>query len=110
MIEMTVIQYLQQRLNVPVYAEIPVEMPETFVVFEKTGNARNNRIDNATIAVQSYAPTLLGAATLNEAVKAALDDMANTENVFRCKLNSDYNYTDTTLKRYRYQAVYDITF
>lgn len=115
MIELTVLNYLQTALttsdgSVPVYAEMPVEMPQTFVVLEKTGSGRTNRIDSATIAIQSYAPTLYEAATLNETVKTSMDDMANTTTVFRSKLNSDYNYTDTSLKRYRYQAVYDITY
>ena len=26
------------------------------------------------------------------------------------RLNSDYNFTDTTTKRYRYQAVYDLVY
>lgn len=113
MIELTVLNYLQTALttsdgSIPVYAEMPVEMPTTFVVLEKTGSGRNNRIDNATIAIKSYAPTLYEAASLNETVKAHMDEMANNTTVFRCKLNSDYNYTDTSLKRYRYQAVYDI--
>ncbi|MBR4743546.1 MAG: hypothetical protein IK082_05060 [Oscillospiraceae bacterium] len=115
MIEETVITYLQTALTtsdgyIPVYAEIPAEMPDTFVVVGKTGSGRTNRIDNATLAIKSYAPTLYEAACLNETVKAYMDVMADTENVFRCKLNSDYDYTDTTLKRYRYQAVYDLTY
>ena len=40
----------------------------------------------------------------------AMDGMAYAENVFMAKLNSDYNYTDTSVKRYRYQAVYDMTY
>ena len=31
-------------------------------------------------------------------------------NVFRCELNGDYNFTDTETKRYRYQAVFDLTY
>jgi len=27
----------------------------------------------------------------------------------KVKLNSDYNFTDTVTKQYRYQAVYDIS-
>ena len=30
--------------------------------------------------------------------------------VSRSALNSDYNYTDTDTKTYRYQAVYDLTY
>ena len=30
------------------------------------------------------------------------------DDISRCELNTDYNYTDTARKKYRYQAVYDI--
>ena len=39
-----------------------------------------------------------------------MDRMPDTEDVGRAVLNSDYVYTDTATKRYRYQAVYDITY
>ena len=110
MIELTVLTYLAEQMSVPVYMEMPAEMPDSFVLVEKTGSGRDNRIDRATIAIQSYAPTLYEAAALNDAVKEAMDGMAYAENVFMAKLNSDYNYTDTSVKRYRYQAVYDMTY
>ncbi|MBR3097490.1 MAG: hypothetical protein IKH17_06375 [Bacteroidales bacterium] len=110
MIELTVLNYLAEQMSVPVYMEMPAEMPDSFVLVEKTGSGRDNRIDRATIAIQSYAPTLYEAAALNDAVKEAMDGMAYAENVFMAKLNSDYNYTDTSVKRYRYQAVYDMTY
>lgn len=115
MIELIVYNYLKSMFTtssetVPVYMEVPEEMPGTFIVIEKTGSGVDNKIGSATIAVQSYAPTLYDAALLNERVKAFLDVMTDTEPVFRCKLNSDYNYTDTQTKRYRYQAVFDLTY
>lgn len=110
MIERTVLNYLEAQLSVPVYMEMPEDMPASFVLVEKTGSGRDNHINRATLAIQSYAPSLEGAAELNELVKAAMDAMPDTEDVFRSKLNSDYNYTDTSVKRYRYQAVYDLTY
>lgn len=110
MIEKTVLDYLAARLTVPVDMEMPERMPASFVLVEKTGGGKDNHIDRATIALQSYAPTMYEAAELNYVVKALMDAMPDTENVFRCKLNSDYNYTDTSVKRYRYQAVYDLTY
>lgn len=110
MIELTIYNYLKSALGTPVYFEIPEDAPEQFVLLEKTGSSRNNRIDSATFAIQSYAETMYKAAQLNDRVKAAMDAMPYTENVGRVALNSDYNYTDTTSKRYRYQAVYDLTY
>ena len=48
------------------------------------------------------------AAALNELVKTAADSLVTLDEIASAKLNSDYNFTDTTTKRYRYQAVYDI--
>lgn len=110
MIEKAVYDYLKTALSTPVYMEVPEEMPEKFVVLEKTGSGRNDRIDDATFAIQSYAGSLYETALLNDRVKAAMDAMADTEDVSSAKLNTDYNFPDTVRKRNRYQAVYDIRF
>lgn len=108
MIEKVILDYLTEKLSVPVYMEVPENMPETFVVVEKTGSGEENYIYTAMIAIQSYAETMAKAAALNESVKEAMDDMIALKEVTSSKLNSDYNYTDTAQKNYRYQAVYDV--
>lgn len=108
MIEKKVLGWLDTQLSVPVYMERPLDVPESYVLLEKTGSSMENWIYSVTIAVQSYAPTLLGAAELNELVKAAMLNMIELGDVSSVKLNSDYNYTDTATKSYRYQAVFDI--
>ena len=110
MIELIVLNYLKNVLGTPVYLEIPENAPEQFILLDKTGSSRSNRIEFATFAIQSYAESMYKAAQLNDRVKAAMDAMPYTEDVGRVQLNSDYNYTDTTSKRYRYQAVYDLTY
>ena len=84
MIEATIISYLIDKTSAAkaVYAERPKNPPAKYIVIEKTGGGRVDRVDRATIAIQS-----IGA----------------------CRLNSDYNFTDQTTKEYRYQAVFDIT-
>lgn len=72
MIETTVLDYLRDRLGVPVTMEVPEGASGTFVVLEKTGSSRQNYIRRATLAVQSYAPTLLQAAQLDDAVIEAM--------------------------------------
>ena len=109
MIEKSIFDYLTTALSVPVYMELPKSKPTKCVVIEKTGSGRSNHINTATFAVQSYAPTLYEAAELNETAKAAMDSAVTLADVAASRLNSDYNYTDTTTKEYRYQAVYDIT-
>lgn len=108
MIEKKVLDWLDTQLSVPVYMERPLDVPESYVLLEKTGSSMENWIYSVMIAVQSYAPTLLGAAQLNELVKTAMLNMIERGDVSSVRLNSDYNYTDTATKSYRYQAVFDI--
>ena len=113
MIEKVVLDYLAEELYpVPVYMQAPRSNMNPgsgqFVVLEKTGSSYENRIFSATIAAQSYAPTLYDAAVLNEAVKAAMLQIIELDDIARVDINSDYNFTDTETKQPRYQAVFDL--
>lgn len=109
MILQTVIDYLTDAVGLPFYGEVPPDPPEEFGVVEQTGSDSENRLYYPTLAVQSYAASLLRAASINELVMSAMDNLPTMDSVFRCRLNSDYNFTDTASKRYRWQAVFDIT-
>lgn len=111
MIEKTVLDYLNTQLAqvCPVYMETPERPPATYVLLEKMGSSVENHINRATIAVQSIAPSLYEAASLNETVCEAMD-MLITENVGRSDRNSDYYFPDTDRGLYRYQAIYDIVY
>lgn len=115
MIEKVVYDFLKEK-GIPVYMETPDTPPKTFVLVKKTGSGRYNLINSAMIIIQSYAPSLYKASELNESIKTLLlgtDDEAGLKErneVFGISLNSDYEFTDTETKKYRYQAVFDITF
>ena len=110
MVEQIIYNYLTDTLTVPVYTTQPDDAPPRYVLFEKTGGGLENRVNAATVAVQSYGPSLYDAAVLNETVKQAMDGLVALPEIGRCSLDTDYNFTDTERKRYRYQAVYDIMF
>lgn len=110
MIEKVILDYLSDALDVPVYLEMPEQMPSSFVLIERTGGGETNLINRATFICQSYATSLYKAAQLNEALKTALRAAPASAAVFRAKLNSDYAYTDPDLKRHRYQAVFEFTY
>lgn len=110
MIETILLEFLKSRLGVPVYMEVPEKDLDTFVVLEKTGSSKVNHIPSATIAAQSYGKSLYEAAKLNEQVKDAIESAIELDEISAVRLNSDYNFTDTATKRYRYQALYVITY
>ena len=100
MIETVVLRYLEGKLSVPVYMSQPEKPPPRFVFLEKTGSGRSNHV---------YGENLLDAMNLNEAVKAAMDDITELPEVTASRLNSDYPFHDNDRRRRRYQAVYDLT-
>jgi hypothetical protein len=108
MIEVTIYNYLNNALSVPVYTELPKEKPKRYVVLDKIGSSKENHLLSSTIAFQSYAESKYEAALLNEQVKEAVENMIELDEIAGVSLNNDYNFTDTTTKEYRYQAVFDI--
>lgn len=109
MIEEIVIQFLIKNGFVA-SAEEPIEAPEEYVIVEKTGSGKNNYIKRATLAIQTYSSTLYKTACLNEKLKETMEMLIEEDSIAKVGLNSDYNYTDTSKKKYRYQAVYEINY
>jgi len=118
MIEKTVYDYLQGTLDVPVFMELPEVpsedfpvWPECFVLIEKIAERVSDHVHTASVALQSYSTeSLYKAAELDETVRDTMDDMPGLPEIGSCRMSSNYNFTDTRTKRYRYQCVYDIVF
>lgn len=110
MIETIALNYLNEKLTENAYMEVPRNPTPPFVVIEKVGSSFENRVDTATLAFQSYGASMEEAAKLNEKVKAVVESMTELGSISKCYLNSDYNFTDTSTKQYRYQALYVITY
>lgn len=109
MLETMLIAFLSE--TAPTFAEFPDEPPADgrFFVIERVGGGTNEKLRTATVAVQCYGATLYAAAGLSEELMGAMEAFYNKPEICSVKLDSCYNYTDTRTKRYRYQAVYDIT-
>lgn len=108
MIAKTLLDYLDSNLDVPVVMEAP-EQTTGYVLIDQTGSSRTNHIITTTFAIQSYGNSLYNAMVLNEEVKAAMVDFAGLDEITRVELETDYNFTNTATKQYRWQAVYLIT-
>ena len=110
MIEEIIRNYLLQNMSVPVYADVPADPPDKYVVIERTGGGEEEHIRSARVAVQSYGATRYEAATVHEEVLRKLPNIATGDVVSECALNSEYDFTDTTTKRYRYQAYFELIY
>ena len=114
MIEVKVVEYLMGKTSAgnDVYAQRPESPQKKYIVIEKTGSEINNMIKSSTIAVQSIVDSkggsLLDAISLNDEVIQAMLNIITDDDIVKCDLNSDYNWTDSSTKEYRYQAVFEI--
>ena len=108
MIEKTVLDYMNTFSSIPWYMETPVAPPEEYGLIQKTGSSRDNWIYRATIVLQTHAASAYRAACLNEETKTLMDQIIMMHEIAASRLNSDYNFTNTQTKKYRYQAVYDL--
>ena len=109
MIEKTILDYLNEKLDVTAYMERPESQPASYVIIEKTGSSESDQVTTSTFAFQSCAKSLAEAAALNELVKSAVKESVELPGIGGVHLNTDYNYTKTESKQYRYQAVFLIT-
>lgn len=108
MIEIIIKKYLDAHLTVSSFLEKVEDMPDSYILFEKTGSSKLNYLSSSTFAFQSYAPSMYEAAKLNEELKEIVEQLVILDEISGVSLNSDYNFTDTETKEYRYQAVFDI--
>lgn len=106
MIEKKIKNYLEKALEVPVWVEHREDEPDSFIILEKTGGYIKNTINHSTFTFQSYGKTLTEALKLNNKL---LDYMMMFEDA-NVKLNSNYNFTDTSTKKYRYQAILELIY
>lgn len=112
MIEQIILDYFEnlEGFTVPPYMMRPEVKPAEYIIIEKTGGSETNKIKAANIAIQSYAPTLYEAAQLNETVKEAMANIIALPSISSCRLQNDYNFTNTATKQPRYQAVFIVTY
>jgi hypothetical protein len=89
-----------------------MEAPEQttgYVLIDKTGSSRTNHIITSSFAIQSYGASLYDAMLLNAEVAEAMEGFIELDQITRVELETDYNYTNTETKQYRWQSVYNIT-
>lgn len=111
MIEKIIYDYLKKNIYVPIFLEEPEETHERMLLIEKTGSSQiETNLYEAVIAIQSYDKSLYKTAELNSSVIKTMIKSIIEDKISKCELNSDYNFPDLEKNRYRYQAVFNITY
>lgn len=109
-LEKKIIEYLSPLLSVPVVAETPEDVPDSYVSIERVGRAVRNRVTTDSIAFKSHGNTMLDAAELDEEVQGCMEGFISLDEISSVTLQSNYNATDTSNLKYRYQCIYDIVY
>ena len=109
MIEEIIIKHLNEVLGIHVGGEVPAKPDRRFVVVQKRGGERTDHIYTSLFQFDVYAESLFEASALCKEVIKVVDDLICIEEICNCDYGGDYNATDTASKRYRYQAMYNIT-
>lgn len=109
MIEVITKQYLDSKLNVPIFiGEKPSKKITEYIVIEIIDGGRINYIDAVTLNIKSYSDTLLHAAELNEDVKNAMYDIVALPQVSSSKCGGGGQSIDTQSKEYAYECVFNL--
>lgn len=101
---------LEQLDGVPVHFQVPSGPPDLYVLIEKVGSFRDHGLWTDSFAFQSCGKSLLEVMRLNQEIKEVLPGIVELDDFFRCECETDYNFTNTETKEYRYQAVFEIVY
>ena len=74
MIEKIMLDYLTERLDVPVFMEEPTEDMTDYVLIQNAGSTEKNHIPTATLSFRSYGATMYDAALRNLLVKTLVSN------------------------------------
>ncbi len=113
MIEKVIRAKLLEALGVGVYFTEPPKPPREYIIIDKIGSSEGAArvINSVTLAVQSiHADSIGGAMELNERVKKAVSALEADDRFTRVRCNSDGDFTDPETRRFRWQALFEITY
>ncbi len=107
MIEQFVLEYLKTKLDMTdIYVEIPQNIPDQFAVLTVVDRGKTNQINAVTMEIESYGSTKYKAASLDESVRGAMEDI--NEEDCACRFGGGNDNPDTTIKMPRYRSYFNI--
>lgn len=109
-IEAFIIEWLSQRLSVPVSGSVPHPLPDRFVTVEKTGGRVSDHIPAARLRIQSWGTSRADAAALGAEAEAAVRSSVQAPEISRAELSASYNDTDRQTEKPRSAATFEIIY
>ena len=111
LIEAKVIAHLKDKLGTDyVYAEMPEQVPPSFVLVSVRERTRANYIDRATLETCSYAMSKAEASALNDFVMASMESRPEHDEISAARFGGCDDDPDAWLEMYRYRSVFNLVY
>lgn len=108
MLEVTLKQYLDTKVDVPVYLEVPADAAKEYYALERVGGSEDDKIFHSSFTIESVGKSLYKSALMDETIIGIMTDAIELPEISSVLLNTHYNATDTERKQYKYKALFDI--
>ena len=92
MIEITLREYLEEKLGVPVLMEVPKEKPSEYILLQLIDSGKINHIDAATFSIVAISDTLYNAAELSNKIKETLLDSITLNCISHVDLGGELSF------------------
>ena len=107
-IKKTIRNYLLEKIkNVPIEVEQPTNESK-YIVFDVIDRNKTDHINAVTVEFYSYGKSKLEAASLDEELRTAMENIVELDSIFSSKLGGGDDDFDEDLKKYRYRAYFNI--
>ena len=110
MIEVTLKEYLEDNLSVPVELEVPKSIPTKYVLLQIIDAGRIEHINAATFNVIVRGSTLYSAAQLRDEVKSLLFDSITLSCISHVDQGGELADIDSANKVYQYELTFNFYF
>ena len=111
MIEAKIIDFLKNTAGITnVFAELPEDVPDEFVILTLMERSTKNFITTATFNLYSYAEGKVRAIQLDASVRASMRLFEGMSDISSCKQTNGADVPDVWLNKYRYSSTYNIVY
>lgn len=107
-IEKIVLDYLTETLSAPVVIETPTADLTEYVIFRLYDSGKENHINSATIEFECYSDSKYNAATLDEKLREAMENIVVLNEISASKFGGGSDENDSELNRYRYRSFFNL--
>lgn len=110
LIEMTIRDYLLGKIqNIPIEVEEPTNESK-YIIFRVIERGKLDLIKSVTVEFYCYGESKFEAATLDEELRTAMENIVELGSIFSSKLGGGNDSYDTDLKKYRYRSYFNLTY